>query len=145
MVLVIGGSFQGKYQVALELCGKNLVAEDTETIKVMDGIYDRGKLAHMDETKEKIHIWNHFHEYVREMIAGGMSREDILKQVEKIYKYNPDLIIICDEVGSGIVPMEKEERIYREEVGRISCVLAQKASRVIRVVCGMGMEIKHES
>jgi len=117
MVLVIGGSYQGKYQVAEGICRREGWEPD---------------------------IWNQFHEYVRTMLSQGKTREDILRQVAEKKKYNPNLIIVCNEVGSGIVPMEKEERIYREEVGRICCILAKNASQVIRVVCGVGTEIKHE-
>ncbi len=31
----------------------------------------------------------------------------------------PDCIIISDEIGNGIVPMEHEEREYRELTGRL--------------------------
>ena len=55
---------------------------------------------------------------------------------------NPECILICDEVGNGIVPMDPFERRYREEVGRILIKVAQRASRVERVTCGLGQRIK---
>ena len=54
----------------------------------------------------------------------------------------PDLILVCDEVGNGIVPMEKAERDYRECVGRVLCVLAGEADTVERVHCGIPQKIK---
>lgn len=54
----------------------------------------------------------------------------------------PNWIIISDEVGNGIVPMEKEERAYREVLGRILIEAASKADRVERVICGLGQRIK---
>lgn len=54
----------------------------------------------------------------------------------------PDLILVCDEVGNGIVPMEKAERDYRECVGRVLCVLAGEADTVERVHCGIPQMIK---
>ena len=55
---------------------------------------------------------------------------------------HPDCIIISDEIGNGIVPMEHEEREYRELTGRLLCELANKADRVERIVCGIGERIK---
>ena len=55
---------------------------------------------------------------------------------------SPDCIIISDEIGNGIVPMEHEEREYRELTGRLLCELANKADRVERIVCGIGERIK---
>ena len=53
-----------------------------------------------------------------------------------------DCIIICDEVGNGIVPAGSAEREYRERVGRILILLAQRAEEVERVICGIGQKIK---
>lgn len=51
-------------------------------------------------------------------------------------------IIICDEIGNGIVPMDKREEEYREYVGRCCCILAEKSESVIRIFCGIGQVIK---
>ena len=55
---------------------------------------------------------------------------------------HPDTVIICDEVGSGIVPLDSFEREYRERLGRLLCEIAAKAERVERIVCGIGQRIK---
>ena len=62
-----------------------------------------------------------------------------------IYSVIQDLnmeIVICDEVGNGIVPMEHSEELYRETVGRACCMLAEKSERVVRIFCGIGQVIK---
>ena len=46
------------------------------------------------------------------------------------------------EIGSGIVPLEKEDRIYRETVGRMLCRAVKKADRVERIACGIGQCLK---
>ncbi len=46
-------------------------------------------------------------------------------------------IVICDEVGSGVVPIEKDARLYRENVGRLCEQLATQATAVVRMVCGI--------
>ena len=51
-------------------------------------------------------------------------------------------VVICDEIGGGLVPMDKDERQRRERVGRLCVALAREATQVIRVVCGIGQVIK---
>ncbi len=51
-------------------------------------------------------------------------------------------IIICNEVGSGVVPIDKGERAAREATGRLCVELAEHAEKVIRVCCGIPSVIK---
>lgn len=53
-------------------------------------------------------------------------------------------VVICNEVGCGVVPVDDRERAWRETVGRACCALALKADKVIRVQCGIGTVIKGE-
>ena len=52
------------------------------------------------------------------------------------------MIIVCREVGCGIVPMDAFEREYRETVGRVCTELAAMSEEVHRVLCGVGTVIK---
>jgi adenosyl cobinamide kinase/adenosyl cobinamide phosphate guanylyltransferase len=51
-------------------------------------------------------------------------------------------VVICDEVGSGIVPLERSERELRDNCGRLCIALAQEAERVVRMVAGIPVTIK---
>lgn len=51
-------------------------------------------------------------------------------------------VVIATEVGGGVVPVDAAERAAREAAGRLSCLLAQRAERVIRVFCGLPMVLK---
>lgn len=51
-------------------------------------------------------------------------------------------VIICNEVGCGVVPVDPKEAKLRERTGRLCTALAQKADSVIRVFCGIGTRIK---
>ena len=62
--------------------------------------------------------------------------------INDIYEANPDIILICDEGGGGIVPLKKEDRIYREAVGRALCCAVKKSDRVEQVMCGIGQCLK---
>lgn len=53
-------------------------------------------------------------------------------------------IVICCEVGSGIIPVDRKERMGREATGRLCVRLAQQAQAVVRMVCGIPTVIKGE-
>ena len=68
--------------------------------------------------------------------------KDAAAEVERFVISHPQCIVICDEVGCGLVPMDPFLREYRDMVGHITCALAAKAQRVVRVYCGIGTVIK---
>lgn len=51
-------------------------------------------------------------------------------------------VVICDEIGCGIVPITEHDRAWREETGRCCIALAKQAEAVVRVCCGIGTAIK---
>ena len=51
-------------------------------------------------------------------------------------------VVVCDEVGSGVIPMGKERRLGREATGRLCCRLAENAVQVVRMVSGIPTVIK---
>ena len=55
---------------------------------------------------------------------------------------HPNGVLICDEVGCGVTPLDREDREWREQVGRTCCRLAAEAEAVYRVCCGVGVQIK---
>ena len=59
-----------------------------------------------------------------------------------IIRKNPELILITDEIGYGIVPVDRMEREYREQTGRVCTHLAAYSEKVYRVMCGIGQVIK---
>ena len=50
--------------------------------------------------------------------------------------------VLCNEVGSGVIPVDRDERLGREAVGRLCIQLAQRAGCVVRMVCGIPTVIK---
>lgn len=53
-------------------------------------------------------------------------------------------VVICDEVGSGVIPLDAENRLWREAVGRLCCRLSDEAGAVVRVFCGIPTVLKGE-
>ena len=78
--------------------------------------------------------------------ADEYSVEEVVMQwkegLEKLLENNPEIIIICDEVGCGVVPIDRMESCYREAVGRILCYLAQRAEGMERIISGIPVRIK---
>ncbi len=46
-------------------------------------------------------------------------------------------VVIAVEVGGGVVPLDVDERAYRENAGRLACLLAARAETVVRMCCGL--------
>ncbi len=68
------------------------------------------------------------------------SPEDLQKTADLLaHEYD---IILFTETGSGLVPLEAEERRVRESAGRLAVLLAQQADEVYRVVCGLSTQLK---
>lgn len=51
-------------------------------------------------------------------------------------------IVLCQEVGSGIVPISRGERDWRDRVGALSKNLAERADAVVRMVSGIPQVLK---
>lgn len=82
---------------------------------------------------------NNYQLLVKRQLEAGL---DPVREAERLIDECPEIVIISTEIGCGIVPMEKSERLWREAVGRVCCLLAEKSSRVIRLVCGIPTIIK---
>ena len=51
-------------------------------------------------------------------------------------------VIICDEIGAGVVPLDKFERRWRDETGLLYQALVREADRVDRVWAGLALRLK---
>lgn len=126
MILVIGGAYQGKLEYVKERF--HIQSED---------IFD-GELDSYESIINKKAILN-FHLLMKRYLLNDINGFD---EVNKILEMNPNIIIITDEIGYGIVPLDPFERRYREETGRVCCYLAKESQEVIRVLCGIATKIK---
>lgn len=76
---------------------------------------------------------------IKRFILSGI--DDYNNIIEKIRSSNIE-IIICTEVGNGVVPLDNIDNKMREYVGRILSILSEKSIRVIRVYYGIPSVIK---
>lgn len=124
MELIVGGAYQGKQAYARE--------------KFPQIAWVNGKTCTLEELLCAGGVYG-FHEFLGRQMEQGQDVEEL---PGKILAENPGLIIVSDEVGYGVVPVDARDRAFREAVGRVCCMLAAQAGRVHRVVCGMGTVIK---
>ena len=115
MLLIVGGESSGKRSFA-----KTLGYSEAE---MADAILDeRPVLFHLEQM----------------VFRSPDQADDLLKAlVEKD-------VVICNEVGSGVIPVERSERAGREATGRLCVLLAQRADCVVRMVSGLPMVLKGE-
>lgn len=126
MKMIIGGAFQGKTALAME--------------KYPDIVWVGGADADWNLIGTAKGILN-FHEFIRNEMQ---KKKDVSGLAEQLISCNPDVVLVSDEVGYGVVPIDAFDRAYREAVGRICTKLAAYSSDVTRVVCGIGTVIKHD-
>lgn len=122
MRLIVGGRAQGKRAYLMTLTkgpvadGGSCPLEALETAAAVDGL----------------------HLLARRWMAAGMNPTGEALALAT----RPGIILVCDEVGCGVVPMDRAERDWREAVGRMCCALAERAEKVERVVCGIPVTLK---
>ena len=114
MVLIIGGMAQGKLEFAQRALNVTSWSE---------GVLGEENCVH------------NLQQAIRTMRS---PEEEISAWLSK----HPDGVIICDEVGCGVTPLDRADRSWREKTGRVCCELAQKADAVYRVYCGLGARLK---
>lgn len=132
MKLVIGGRAQGKLNYVLQHM-------TDENYQIYDGVFpDEGELFNLTKKNEWL-IVNHFHNLVNKELKENRNPEE---ELEAFLKKGVRFVIISDEIGNGIVPVDAFERDYRERTGRMLITLASQADEVVRVICGIGQKIK---
>ena len=121
-VLLIGGAYEGKRELAKRLfhladadfaCAESCTAKQLASAKAVDGL----------------------HRYMRRLLAAGESVDGLADALQ-------GKIVLCDEIGCGVVPFEKAQDDWREKTGRLCCDMAERADLVIRVHAGIGQAIK---
>ncbi len=132
MKLVIGGRAQGKLNYVLQHM-------TDENYQIYDGVFpDEGELFNLTKKNEWL-IVNRFHKWVNKELKENRNPEE---ELEAFLKKGVRFVIISDEIGNGIVPVDAFERDYRERTGRMLITLASQADEVVRVICGIGQKIK---
>ena len=76
------------------------------------------------------------------MLAERDIGGDTAALLDSIASATPDIVLVSNEVGSGIVPETKLGRDFRDEQGRLNQRLAEIADTVELVVAGIALRLK---
>ena len=68
--------------------------------------------------------------------------DEINKIIIEARKNDLDMIIITNEIGSGIVPDNKLSRVYRDIAGRVNQLLSKLSDNVYLSVSGLELKLK---
>lgn len=156
MELYLGGAFQGKLEYVKSLCGEKKIQ-----------IFGKNDFEKLCSLENSFAIWNDFHLTIKNLLEKSetakknsqdlnsifqkkLTQEDfekslqekIKEQILEIIKKNPKIKIISCEIGSGIVPVTRQDRIWRDFSGHLLVLLAKKAEKVERIVCGIPQKLK---
>lgn len=126
MILAIGGAYQGKLDFV----------KNEFNISNDDIFFCSENNCYIDFDKKVI---NSLHLFILSMIKNNKDPVSYIK--ENIEKFK-DKIIICDDISCGIVPIEEDMRILREKIGYSLSIITKESERVIRVFCGVPMDLK---
>ena len=112
MEMIIGGAYQGKTEYA---------RKQYPQLRWSDG----GSVT--EEELMNAQGVTGFQQYIRSELENGKDVSDL---AEKIICKNPDIVLVSQEVGYGVVPVDAFDRKYREAVGRVCTKLAAYESTV---------------
>lgn len=126
MILIIGGSYQGKLDFARQ---RFQLAEDeiqvcTEDTGALD--FSRRCIAYIDR-------------FALNRVRSDFEPADALGTDPGLYK---DVIFIANDVSGGVVPMDPTLRAWREACGRMNLKLAKASDEVWRLFCGIPQRVK---
>jgi len=118
MDLVIGGAYQGKLDYARRTFG----LEDADICDCREDGCDMSRRC----------LW-HYEAYVRRCLREGRPIKPPVRS---------DAVIIADDIFCGVVSIDAEERLWREECGRALTALSLASDSVTRLFCGLPLRLK---
>lgn len=124
MRLVLGGRYQGKLDYVLQTYG--LKAEDVFTCTDMNVAFEAPCIYRTEE-------------FVFACVKAGIHAAEVLEANKAALQ---NAIVICDDISGGVVPIDKDERAWREENGWALAWLSRNAESVERLFCGIPQRLK---
>ena len=124
MILIIGGAYQGKLDYAK--AAFSLAPEDIFTCTGTE----------IDFSKPCVNA-------LEEFCYACIQREmDPIAYVQEHREDWQNSILICNDLSSGVVPIDPVQRQWRHVNGRLCQYLAGQARQVSRIFCGLEQRLK---
>ncbi len=159
--LLIGGARSGKSRLALDLAGRGgnpvrfvATAEDRdEEMTARIDAHRRERPVHFETVEEPRDLAGALRRapgavvvdcltlWVANLIESGLNDEAVLALAEEFALLGAshpggDVIVVSNEVGSGIVPARRATRRYRDLLGTVNAVVARQSGTAWFVVAG---------
>lgn len=122
MKFIIGGAYQGKLNFAKTEYG-------------MTDIYEC-KGPEIDFSHPLIYGIEKFCLYC---VKEGIEAKDYFESRKPMWENS---VLICEDIFCGVVPIEAENRAWREMTGRLCAYLTSEADEVNRMFCGLSQKLK---
>ena len=124
MILIIGGAYQGKLDYAK--AAFSLAPEDIFTCTGTE----------IDFSKPCVYA-------LEEFCYACIQREmDPIAYVQEHREDWQNSILICNDLSSGVVPIDPVQRQWRHVSGQLCQYLAGQARQVSRIFCGLEQRLK---
>lgn len=123
MTFIFGGAYQGMEAYAASLGARTFIQLDAETVSP-------------DFSEDAV---SGLEAFALGCVRRGESPQAVFAAHRAEWE---DKILIGVDLSAGVVPMEAELRLWRDENGRLNNYLASQAAHVIRMFCGIGQVIK---
>jgi adenosyl cobinamide kinase/adenosyl cobinamide phosphate guanylyltransferase len=141
MHLIIGGRYMGKLKYAKSLYGNapvcDLFVESAEAFE--EKILAARFVVNLQEGVRRLLEEEETEKEDLELEKKRKRARDFF--VSRLYLME-DKVLIGDEIGSGVVPSDPFERLWRDETGFLYQTLAERAERVDRVWAGIPCRLK---
>ena len=124
MVLIIGGAYQGKLDYAK--AAFSLTPEDIFTCTGLK----------IDFSKRCV---NALEEFCYACVQQSIDPVGYFQTHREGWQ---DSVLICNDLSSGVVPVDPVERRWRHSTGRLCQYLAGQANQVSRIFCGLEQRLK---
>ena len=124
MILIIGGAYQGKLdyaKAAFSISEEDVFSCTGDTI---------------DFSKRCV---NRIEEFTYGCVRKGVEPKTFFQSRRELWR---DSILICQDIFCGVVPMDADQREWRQATGRLCQYLAGEASQVSRIFCGLEQRLK---
>lgn len=125
MVLIIGGAYQGKRAYAMEAYGL-----------AQEQVFSCTQGPEIDFSKACV---DNLAEFTYGCVLRGEDPRAYFEARRQLWR---DSILICADISCGVVPLEPENRGWREANGRLCQYLAREAAEVHRIFCGLEQRLK---
>ena len=122
------------------MCHCGSIIFGNSMILIIGGSY-QGKTKYAYSAFPESRFLNQVHLFIKKRIEEGKTENEILAEIRTIVK-DDEWVLIADDIGNGIVPIDLTERKWREACGRILIELAKDSKEVYRVILGIGQRIK---